>query len=166
MSTSTIAEWYVILQLCPFSFLHTYFSITIISITRWKKSSGRGSDILRTAAAQRDGSFNYIQDLSEVVNELRGYLDDMYVLFDEHLQEKQMAFQIQAEKGDEGGVDNFTCLYKTCLDMLDQDYIMKAVLNAPEGSAHPQHLIGFSSVWACEPYVDNEQIDALLQQAA
>ncbi|CAO3686131.1 unnamed protein product [Umbelopsis ramanniana] len=159
-------------------------------ITSWKKSSSRGSDILRTAAAQRDGrvptmpvssitaadnntslgSFNYIQDLWGAVNELRGYLDDMYVLFDKHLQENQMAFQFRTEKGDEGGVDNYTSLYKACLDMLDQDYIMKqtiqAVLNAPEGATLPQHLIGFSSVWTCEPYVDNTQIDALLQQAA
>ncbi|KAI9279719.1 hypothetical protein BC943DRAFT_363725 [Umbelopsis sp. AD052] len=148
MSTSTIAE----------------------CITRWKKTSGRGSDILRTAAAQRDGSFNYIQDLLDVVNELRGYLENMYLLFDEHLQEKQMAFHIQAEKGDEGGINDYTSLYMSCLDMLDQDYIMKqtiqAILNAPEGSAHPQHLIGFSSVWTCEPYIDNKQIDTLLQQAA
>lgn len=49
----------------------------------------------------------------------------MYVLFDKHLQENQMAFQFRTEKGDEGGVDNYTSLYKACLYMLDQDYIMK-----------------------------------------
>jgi hypothetical protein len=53
----------------------------------------------------------------------------MYVLFDERLQEKQIAFQIQAEKGDEGGVDNYTSLYKACLDMLDQDFIMKVIIS-------------------------------------
>jgi hypothetical protein len=52
----------------------------------------------------------------------------MYVLFDEHLQENQIAFQFRTEKGDEGGVGNYTSLYKACLDMLDQDYIMKVII--------------------------------------
>ncbi|KAH8554576.1 hypothetical protein BGW37DRAFT_202845 [Umbelopsis sp. PMI_123] len=138
-------------------------------IACWKKSSGRGSDILRTAAAQRDGSFNYGQDLLEVINELRACLDSLYTQFDDYLKEKDIAIQIPSEKGSGDGMVESVTLFKACLDMLDQDFIMKetiqAVLSASDSSIHPQHLVGFSSVWSCEPYVDNRQIDALLNQA-
>lgn len=52
----------------------------------------------------------------------------MYVLFDEYLKENQIAFQFRTEKSEEGDVDKYTSLYKACLNMLDQDYIMKVIL--------------------------------------
>ncbi|KAJ2962139.1 hypothetical protein NQZ79_g2619 [Umbelopsis isabellina] len=133
-------------------------------ITKWRTISERGADILRIAAAQRDGSFNYLEDITNVVVELKAELDGMYAFLGNVLDNNSVVIQYKDEDGagrDRGSAlkDHISQL-QGCVHMFDQDYVMKetiqAILSSSSQTSSLQHLNGFYSVWTSQPYIDDD----------
>ncbi|KAG2184691.1 hypothetical protein INT43_000604 [Umbelopsis isabellina] len=125
-------------------------------IIKWKTISERGADILRIAAAQRDGSFNYVEDISNVVVELKAELDEMYAFLGNVLENNSVVLQYKDEGIDEinqnAALKDHIRQLQACVHMFDQDYVMKetiqAILSSSSQISSVQHLNGFYSTMA------------------